>query len=289
MSHWVEFHAGRIKRLQKFSDFRKDLQLNTNEALGFLGSFWCEVIELAESGDISGWSPEYVCERVGSSLSPERVWNALVKHRWVDKTASGRHLVHDWLDYGGTYLRNKYASRDREKLVEIWALHGRIYGKKEEVHSTQTDCTFAKGLHSVAPKGVGKGSSPPSSDPPKKEKEKKTPARARKALTQIAEDWKPSASTLAWCAKNNLPEPEFQLPIFITYWQGKGDSRADWDASFRNWMISPYRKDKPRGQQNESAAQRNGRRFEEELGKITAGVGAAGGYEVLPLLPETDA
>lgn len=39
----------------------------------------------------------------------------------------------------------------------------------------------------------------------------------------------------------------------------------------------------------ESAAQRNGRRLQEELGKVTAGIGAAGGHEVLPLLPEADA
>jgi hypothetical protein len=42
-------------------------------------------------------------------------------------------------------------------------------------------------------------------------------------------------------------------------------------------------------QGNESAAQRNGRRFREELGKIAAGIGAGGDHEILPLLPQTDA
>jgi hypothetical protein len=139
MSHWIEFHAARIKRLQKFSDFRKELSLSVNEALGFLGSLWGEVIELAESGDISGWSPEYVAERAGSNLNPERVWNALVKHRWIDVRPDGKHLIHDWLDCAGTFLRGKYASSNRHKLQEIWSLHGRIYGQKGDLDKPPID------------------------------------------------------------------------------------------------------------------------------------------------------
>ncbi len=121
---------------------------------------------------------------------------------------------------------------------------------------------------------------------------KQTPAsRKRKPKTRIVDDWEPSPETLEWCAKHRLPDPDYQRLPFITYWQGRDEARPDWQATFRNWMTSPYRKDRPNGQQpgHESAAQRNGRRFNEELGKIAAGIGAAGSDEVLPLLPQADA
>jgi hypothetical protein len=126
--------------------------------------------------------------------------------------------------------------------------------------------------------------SDPVSDPPLPPK-----GRKRNPKTLIPADWKPTPETLAWCAEHRLPEPDFQVLPFVTYWQGRGEARADWQATFRNWMTSPYRKDRPHGQQHESAAERNGRRFREELGKIAAGIGAAGADEVLPELPQANA
>lgn len=105
---WVEFHGTRIKRLKKFSDMRRQLNWSANEALGFLGSFWGEVIELAEDGDISKWSPEYLCDLTGITLNPERVWETLVRTGWIDITEDGLFLIHDWLKTAGRYLELKY-------------------------------------------------------------------------------------------------------------------------------------------------------------------------------------
>jgi uncharacterized protein YdaU (DUF1376 family) len=132
-------------------------------------------------------------------------------------------------------------------------------------------------------------SSPTGEDPPISPKPKKA-SRKPNPKTLIADDWQPTAETLAWCAAQRLPEPDYQRPMFINHFKGKGEARADWDSSFRNWMLSPYRKDRNHGHTgNESAAQRNGRRFSEELGKIAAGIGAVGDHEVLPVLPQADA
>src|SRR5205085_1709759 len=40
-------------------------------------------------------------------------------------------LIHDWLDYAGRFLISKYSSKNKERLVEIWKLHGRSYGRVE--------------------------------------------------------------------------------------------------------------------------------------------------------------
>lgn len=130
---WVEFHGAKIKRLPKFKAFRRALQWSINEGLGFLGSFWSEVIELREDGDISDWSHEDIAEAGNTALDPERVWDALVNNRWVD-AKDGKILVHDWLDAAGTFLRSKYGSgrrRNLDRLREIWSKHGKAYGKED--------------------------------------------------------------------------------------------------------------------------------------------------------------
>lgn len=113
--------------MKKFQDFRKEMGWSSIEALGFLGSFWGEVIELAENGDVTGWTPEYVAELTGLKASPVRAWEALASTGWIDHK-DGKVVIHDWLDAAATFLRGKYAKDNRERLVEIWALHGRTYG-----------------------------------------------------------------------------------------------------------------------------------------------------------------
>ncbi len=129
---WIEFHSSKIKRLKKFRDFRIAMGWSDNEALGLLGNLWGEVIEVQEDGDLSGWTPEYVAEltSVKSDLAG-KLWKALVDNHWIE-TGNGSVMVHDWLDYAKTYLRSKYKTRKKERLVEIWIKHGRVYGEKDE-------------------------------------------------------------------------------------------------------------------------------------------------------------
>ncbi len=129
---WIEFHGSRIKRLQKFQDLRFAMSWSVNETLGFLGNLWGEVIELREDGDLTGLRPEYVAELCSVPVgSARKLWAALVEHGWITVTAEGRALLHDWLDFAGGYLRSRYKTRKRERLVEIWRKHGRAYGKDE--------------------------------------------------------------------------------------------------------------------------------------------------------------
>lgn len=119
---WVEFHGAKIKRLKKFGDMRRELRWSTNEALGFLGSFWSEVIELSEDGDISKWSPQYLCDLTETKLNPERVWQTLVRTGWIDMTEDGLYLIHDWMDTAGRFLEIKYKNYP-DKLKQIEAKH----------------------------------------------------------------------------------------------------------------------------------------------------------------------
>ena len=114
---WIEFHVSKLRRLKKFLDFRKDLGWNTCEALGFLGCFWGEVIELSPDGDITGWTPEYLCELIGISLEPKRVWDSLVKHGWIDFSSDGRVTVHDWSEVTLHYVLSLEQAERRKELT----------------------------------------------------------------------------------------------------------------------------------------------------------------------------
>lgn len=130
---WVKFEAARVKRLEKFHHFRLVMGWSSVEALGFLGSFWGEAIEVCESGDVSGWTPGFVSELTGLSVGVSgRAWEALAQHGWLDRSEDGKMLIHDWVDVAGGYLRKKYEGKEgtpgHVKLTTIWALHGLVYG-----------------------------------------------------------------------------------------------------------------------------------------------------------------
>lgn len=133
---WVEFHAARIKRLQKFHNFRTEMQWSVLEALGFLGSFWGEAIEVAEDGVFTNCSPNYLSELTGVDATiASRAWEAMMTHKWLERLPCGKVVIHDWLDCAGLYLTRKYASHNPKKLREIWLIHGRKYGGKQHANT----------------------------------------------------------------------------------------------------------------------------------------------------------
>lgn len=204
---WIEFHAAKIKRLQKFRDFRISLGWSVNEALGFLGNFWGEVIELRESGDIQGWKADYIVELTGVKTLPEKLWEALVNHMWIELRDDGRILVHDWLDCAGTFLRKKYSGKNRVRLDEIWALHDLSYGGDEDEKSTEKindKCTWSKfGRKSTEPnltkpnltkQRISEPAARPRGDPGNKPDDSEVPIPAipgSKLTPEIAKDWTP--------------------------------------------------------------------------------------------------
>lgn len=128
MSYWVKLHATEIVRLKKFNDLRVSLGWSVGECLGYLGLFWGHTLEVQENGDVTGWDSAYVAALLGFGAQvSEKFWSGLGSHGWIDQV-NDRLLIHDWLDSAGAFLVKKYSSSNKEKLIEIWALHGRVYG-----------------------------------------------------------------------------------------------------------------------------------------------------------------
>lgn len=60
--------------------------------------------------------------------------------------------------------------------------------------------------------------------------------RARRA--RLPEDWKPTPADVEWQRGEGISDLDArrQLPMFVDHWTGKGEARADWSATWRNWL-----------------------------------------------------
>ena len=58
---WIELHTPLIRH-RKVKKMARLLGIKPVQALGHLACFWSNVLELAEDGDITKWSPEDIAE-----------------------------------------------------------------------------------------------------------------------------------------------------------------------------------------------------------------------------------
>lgn len=76
--------------------------------------------------------------------------------------------------------------------------------------------------------------------------QKTGPPKGRKRATILPEDWQPSPDLIAFAIGEGLTESEVnrETDRFRNHWKAKStvkDGRkSDWNATFRNWITSPY-------------------------------------------------
>ena len=126
----VETSIGRNAKVYRLAD---TLNIKVAETVGCLVLFWGSVLEQREDGDISSWTGTEIERYAGWGGEKGAFAKALYKKEnpFID-VVKGIHLVHGWLDFSGRYLIKRYGTANREKLIEIWAKHGRSYGQSQE-------------------------------------------------------------------------------------------------------------------------------------------------------------
>jgi hypothetical protein len=132
---WIESHTVLIRH-KKLRDLARELRLRPAHLMGHLHALWHAALEQREDGDLSSWSDEFIAEMSDFSGDAPQYVRLLTNHGWLDQDRK----IHDWIDYVGMYLTKKYNINDRERLVKIWSLYGRVYGekgKKQESEATQ--------------------------------------------------------------------------------------------------------------------------------------------------------
>ncbi len=90
-------------------------------------------------------------------------------------------------------------------------------------------------------------------------------ARSRATQTLIPLDWQPSGSDVAKLADEGHSDPVSHVPRFIDHWRSKGEMRADWEATFRNWVRGSTRF--PSGRQVAGLARPGGPLIQSAVGR----------------------
>jgi hypothetical protein len=126
----VETSIGRNAKVYRLAD---TLNIKIAETVGCLILFWGSVLEQREDGDVSLWTNTEIERYAGWEGEKGAFAKALYKKEnpFID-IIEEKKLVHGWLDFAGRYLIKRYGTANREKLIEIWAKHGRSYGQSQE-------------------------------------------------------------------------------------------------------------------------------------------------------------
>lgn len=130
---WIESHTV-LMRHRKVADLARSLRIRRSYALGHLHALWHAAMEQREDGDLSSWTDEFIAEQADFPGDAPQFVRLLQENGLFD----GK-MIHDWIDYAGTYLTKKYHTSNRERLVEIWAKHGRTYGGKKKGSNQEAD------------------------------------------------------------------------------------------------------------------------------------------------------
>lgn len=127
---WIKSHTV-LLRHRKLAELAKALRLKPVYALGHLHALWHAAMEQQEDGILSSWSDDFIAECSAVTTDAHQYVRLLHEFGWLENK-----VIHDWLDYAGSYLTSKYKSNNRQRLVEIWRSHGRDYGagSEEEVN-----------------------------------------------------------------------------------------------------------------------------------------------------------
>lgn len=131
---WIESHSV-LADHRKVRECAVLLGVKKVHLIGHLHCLWHKVIDLAEDGVITDWTPEDISYYAQWDGDPKIFYDALMG-RWIDEK-NGEKVVHDWLDYSWKYLYRKYHTANPNRLKEIEKLHRRV-GKPKRATKGKT-------------------------------------------------------------------------------------------------------------------------------------------------------
>lgn len=114
---WIESHTV-LLRHRKLLQLSAALSLDPVTTMGHLHALWHTVLEQQEDGDLTEWPDELIARAAAYKGDPSLFVRELQSKKWLD----GK-IVHDWMDYAGRYLTNKYRTSNPRRLNAILRLH----------------------------------------------------------------------------------------------------------------------------------------------------------------------
>jgi hypothetical protein len=95
----------------KLLDLCARMKLRRWEAAGVLELIWHFTAKFAPQGDIGKYSDEAIAKAIDWNRDPERIVNALVEAKWLDRCECHRLTVHDWPEHADQTVARVLAKR----------------------------------------------------------------------------------------------------------------------------------------------------------------------------------
>jgi len=111
---WIESHAA-VARHPKTHALMRALQVNKREAIGLLQMLWWWALDFAPEGCLGAYTPADVADAVEWDADAERLVEALVSCRWLDRDADGALHIHDWDEYAGRLIDRRRQNAERKR------------------------------------------------------------------------------------------------------------------------------------------------------------------------------
>jgi len=127
---WIESHQG-IERHPKTLKLASAMGWSIDQTIGKLHRLWWWCLDYAPDGNVSRQSTDITAQAIGlHAIEGEKLIKALYDAEFLDKTSKNQYLLHDWMEYAGTYLKNSKYRRNPEKIQEIIALYSTIVNRQ---------------------------------------------------------------------------------------------------------------------------------------------------------------
>ena len=159
---------------------------------------------------------------------------------WQRDDAARGYWITSWLKHN--------TSKDEVEAIREGGARGNHvrWHVRERKPSSECPYCIAEGLAPRSPpdsppdspKGIPEAEAEAEAEQPSSPDQTKPKGGSRKRAHQLPDDWSPSDELLAeQRTKHPNVNLERELEKFRNHWRSKGETRKDWSATWRNWVI----------------------------------------------------
>jgi hypothetical protein len=122
--------------LVKFKKLQRRLGESVRGIVGLLEMLWAGVARNCPRGDIGKFTDEEIAVMCDYEHDPEKLVDALVECKWLDRSDKHRLIVHDWHEHAPSWIKGQLASQrtgfafDSKPDAKPLAMEGAIDGAK---------------------------------------------------------------------------------------------------------------------------------------------------------------
>ena len=116
---WIEIHQS-LPTHRKIVSAGHLLNVPRMSLIGHMVCLWTWALDNAESGNLTGLSPEVIALGAQWVGDPDAFVNALIQVGFLDQTQN-QLRIHDWNDYAGRLIARRIADRERKRSLRLSA------------------------------------------------------------------------------------------------------------------------------------------------------------------------